>query len=600
MVSANPDSARSIRRLHEAKRWSFQKLEPYRKQYMNAMREYLGMHYGDNASDRRVPINLIEMVSTIYLTHLAAKNPHVLVTPKKPDNPRLRPQAADFELGIEQAMAEMRLEATLGMCAFQALMTMGICKVALTPTSEIEVEGFLHDVGEPFADSINLGDWVHDMTARAYEEVAYAGHRYRMHYDVAMDSGLFDNKARARMQPSGRTMVNETGDERPESLSQGPGDTQGNEYAEFVDLWDLWLPHENVVVTVQDKIEDVALRTVEWDGPEGGPYHLLAFNRIPSQVMPLPPASTWMDIHETANTLMRKLREQAINQKTIGAFKPGDGDEAKAITEASDGEGIALSHPDTFVERTFGGIDQHTLLYLIHLKDLFSQLCGNLDVLGGLGPQSETATQDQLISLAASKRMAAMQGCMSGFAKGIVKHIAYYEWTDPLRERMLTKTKPGSGIEVPVRWSPEVREADYLDFNFDTVPYSMQDRSPAERLQTIMHVFTRILLPLNADGTMARNNLALNVQGFLRLIERYNPDFRGGDLREMVTFIDDADVQAATANGGSPRQSPVTSRENVRVNRPGATNSGKDEAMMQILAGAGNPQTAGSVMRATG
>jgi len=51
----------------------------------------------------------------------------------------------------------------------------------------------------------------------------------------------------------------------------------------------------------------------------------------------------------------------------------------------------------------------------------------------------------------------------------------------------------------------------------------------------------------------------------------------------------------------SQKMSPNTTRTNVRVNRPGATESGKEEALVQTLMGGGvNDDQMKSVSRPTG
>ena len=43
------------------------------------------------------------------------------------------------------------------------------------------------------------------------------------------------------------------------------------------------------------------LRVVDWTGPPRGPYAVLGFNHVPSNIMPLPPVAIWQDLHDLAN-----------------------------------------------------------------------------------------------------------------------------------------------------------------------------------------------------------------------------------------------------------------------------------------------------------
>ncbi len=54
-------------RLFASVQWSRRQLEPFRRNRRVMLEQYVGQHYGDSGSRKRVPINLREMAMNIYL-----------------------------------------------------------------------------------------------------------------------------------------------------------------------------------------------------------------------------------------------------------------------------------------------------------------------------------------------------------------------------------------------------------------------------------------------------------------------------------------------------------------------------------------------------
>ena len=79
----------------------------------------------------------------------------------------------------------------------------------------------------------------------------------------------------------------------------------------IVELRDIWLPREQLIITVETGKLGPSLRVLEWDGPHSGPYRFLRFNEVPGNTMPLPPVALWRDLHDLANVLFRKLGLQS-------------------------------------------------------------------------------------------------------------------------------------------------------------------------------------------------------------------------------------------------------------------------------------------------
>lgn len=567
------------KRLRDAMDKSRRLLKPFRDNRVDFIKQYVGSHYSDDGARDRVPVNLIELATNIYARQLSAKSPKVLVATYKQE---IKPKASLLELAINHLLSEIWFDKTMRMVVLDALFGVGIIKVGMYSHGKVEVDGFTHDVGQPFADAVHLDDWVHDMSARRYDEVQFAGNRYRLPLEYVQEAEEFDKKARQGLKATrkGEYDRGESGDSA-DSISQGDTPDK-DEYVDFVELWDLWLPMENLVITLPCG-GGAPLREIEWEGPEPGPFHMLGFSEVPNNIMPLPPASLWLDLHDLSNRIFRKLGRQGERQKTILGIQDGAARDGELIVKAEDGDAIRMDNPGQAREYRFGGIDQPNMAFFLQLVDKFSYMNGNLDSLGGLSPQAQTLGQDEMLARSASKRVADMQDRVEGFVTNVIKSLAFYLWNDPLINLPLVKRMANTDISVPVRFTPEDREGDFLDYNIEIEPYSMQHESPGTRLQTINGLMNNVLMPL--AGPMAQQGIQVNFEGLLKLIAKYS---NMPEVSEIITFVgQQATMPPQGADGGqvAPAQPPVTTRNYVRTNRPGASRSGKDYAMMQTLLG---------------
>jgi len=590
----NPNDHKQVKRLREAIGRSRRLLEPFRVKDLYAKRQYLGRNYSDTASEKRVPINLLELAIQIYTRALVPGNPRALVGS---DFTELRDGAADLDIALNQLILEIDIETTLKRCVKNAMFSMGIIKVGLASGAIGEIMGFRHDVGQPFADNVSLDDWVHDMTAKRWEQVGFAGNRYRLPLEEAKELEVFAKEEREKLQAvSSNSTTNQDGDEREETLSRGQ-ESEPDAFKPYTEVWDLWLPMEQLLITVpaEEAGGTMPLKVIEWDGDERGPFHILGFNEVPGQIMPLAPAHTMLDLHELANKLFRKLGEQAQRQKTVLGVQGGALEDGTRVMTASDGEIIRLDSPQMTREYKFGGIDQTTLAFCLQIRDLFSYFAGNLDALGGLGPQSDTVGQDRLITSTASERMAEMQAQTLKFVGGVFSSLAQDMWNDPLIAVRGTKRVGDFEIGIPMEFTPERREGDFFQYNIKVDPFSMQQQTPGTKLQTVNEVLERIVFPLLP--VLEAQGAQVDVKELVSIIAKFT------NTEELNRIIVYADGPAQKSGGPTDpvKQSPVTTRRYERINRPGATTQGKSQANINALLGVGQqPAEAAQIGRPVG
>ena len=538
-----------------------------RKTRVELIRQYVGAHYSENGSDKVVPTNFLELAVTIYLRLLAARSPRAIVST---ESLNLRPFAKDIEIILNQIPSEIGLSNTLQKAVMEAFFGFAVVKVGLANRGQTKYE---EPYAEPFVDLVQIDHYFCDMTAKSWEEIQFEGNDYWLSLeDVKTIYGV-------NLEADDDNAVSTSGDEEAKSI----GVPNPNEsLKDKAHLRDVYICASGRIVTYAVKSMTLLL-DIPFDGPEGTPYLHLGFTKVPGNLLPLPPASLWKDLHELGNVLFRKLAKQADAKKTVAVFPGGGDDGARAIQSSSDGEGIAFSgaKPETV---SVGGIDAPTLAFYLQTRDLFSYFAGNLDSLGGLSPQSDTLGQDKLLSEAANARVNAMAEAVVDFSKAIFKRLAWYVWTDPVRERTFHKTISGaSGFSLKKRWTPETRDGEFLDYNFDIDVYSMQDDSPSTRLQKFGMVFERFLMPLMP--MLQAQGAYIDVQ---KVCEFLSVNASLPELDELIQFSQQK-PEAPTHGNATPEATlfkpTSTTRRYERVNRPGGTRAGNDNALAKILMG---------------
>jgi hypothetical protein len=569
-----------------ASRRSFETARDHRR---DLIRWYVGTYFAADGSPVKVPLNMLEMAASIWQSQLAARTPQVLVSSKLN---QLQASAADFGRGMNQIIdKEMHLGDTLSDAVLEALFApMSVCKVGQCAKGQVEIDGYFHDYGQPFCDVVDLDDFVIDLRANRMDRVTFIGDRYFENFEFVKHGRFYDNVADLQPESSdGRT--DENGEERTRAM--GRDNPSEDELAEDqIELLDLWLPLYNLIMTVPYNGDwTKPLRFREWEGPECGPYHILKFVKVPSQILGMSPLGMLRDLHEIANRLYAKLMKRAELSKMYLGYAGENQKDAEKIRDASDMEMLRLNSPQSLKEGMIGAPDQPTHGFVVDAVERFKMGAGNLDILGGLSAQSDTLGQDRLLNQNASRRMAAMQETVMAWSKGIIESIGFYVWYDPVREMNLSLQVEGLNRKVENKWGPEHREGDYPQYNFDIVPYSMVQHTPSQKLQEIQGLLPTLI---QAQPLLQAQGKTVDMGAYIDLVGSY------GDLKpELSRLIIDAQPMAEEQQPqGKPRSSPMTTRTNVRINRSGGGPGKMMDRATQMMGGRLSPQQEAASRRA--
>lgn len=578
----NPLDSRHLTRLRESMSWSDQQFRPFRERNVQTIELYAGNRYGYSDLDK-TPMNMMRLAVDVWLRQLAAQTPRCLVLTRQPN---LRVDAYELELAIDHLLREILFGSKLSECVLSSIFSMGIMKVGITSKYLAEGSGFTADAGQPYADPVLFDDWLHDANARNIEECDWCGNKYCLPYDMVMENPDFSDKVKKQLTPDdesdptdnfGATHKKTSQISREESIIR-------TEYKKRVWLWDLWLPGDDLFVTIpcQNGLDPLQVR--EWEGPENGPFHILSLSKLPGNIMASAPAQHLAEMQIVLTQLFNQLVRQAQRQKTItlaDGRAEADGT-AERIMEAEDGHVISTSHVDGVKEMNYGGIHKENYGFVVWLREMMSYLGGNIDAMGGLAQQAGTLGQEQLLVQSSSEMIRDMQSKVITFTGKVIKDLAWYMYSDPLIELPLVKRIESYG-DIPFTWTPEDREADFFEYSFEIQPYSLQQKSPQQRLQSIMQYVTQLFIPLAPQ--MEAWGQHLNLEKLMETLSKYSdlPELQEIITSETPTMAEQ--VQGPQeSNAQRVMKAPVSQRNYTRQSiKSGGTQQNKDQKMIQGL-----------------
>lgn len=570
----NPADKADIARLCESIAADRTEMSPFRAKREEMLKQFVGSHYGD--TKQQIPVPLLEQAISIYSRALISRHPGVMIS----SNYRsLKPAAAMFQLACNHAIKKSGMERALRAWVVDAMFGLGVLKVGLKRsygTNSIPV-------GQVIADTVPFDDFVWDTSATRTDHCRYMGNRYTAFKDDLSKDKSINWKTVQGLPNLDTSDTDDKGENRSRAISSnsGAGGGRRKPLEDQVELYDIYLVRERTLITLHLPTQTV-LRAAVFDGPVNGPYHLLGFGDVPGNLMPLCPASLLLDLHDLANRLFRKVAKQAERQKVITIFQGGSDADMERVKRTGDGGSARVDRAGTLLEQAFGGADPKTFAMFMQTGQLFDKLGGNLSALGGLSPQSGTLGQDELLNQSASQRVAEMQSRLLTAAGGVMRDFAFYIWTDRLFEPTIARRLTGFDLEIPVVWTAEDREGDFIDFNLEIDPTSMGPSTPQQRLQSLVVFLEKFVIPLMPFAQ------AQGITPDMEPILREAASCLGrGDVDALLQFAAGAQNPAPGPTSAPAGMNPNTNRTYTRVNRPGNTAEGQESSMIRQLMGAG-------------
>lgn len=558
-----------------------------RGQRREAVRQYVGKHWSEEGSPDKVPVNLIALFVNIFGRALVSQNPRVMLSTFIK---QFKPTVAAMEQAINDRIEHIRLADTLQRIVIDALFNVGIAKVALATPSDAAVHMWNLRAGEAFVEQVDEDDFACDTHARRWEELAWVGHKYRVPLDTIQKDSSYSSY-RKRLIPTDDYPLDAIGEEKVSMMGRTYVGGIKQEWGEYCDLWEIYLPRQRMVITLPDNQgipDQVILRKQKWIGPDQGPYHFLGMMTVPGNLNPKAPIQDLLDLHEAVNGCFRKLIRTVERIKEVTFVRGGAMEDGSRAMKADDGDIIRIDSPDDIKQVVMGGTAiQQIMATAVALKDLYSYLAGNLDIAGGLSPQSKTAHQDAMLNENSSRVMNDMQQQVTKFVASVINSFCWYEHHHPLKTQTSEYAVRGMPqYSLTRNVTPEQRAKipfEALRIRID--PYSMRYQSPEQRLQALTQLLMQILTPMGPQ--LAQQGIFPDMNFFLQKWGKYtdNPD-----VQELVTIKQPPDM--GSSGGESPAMPQSTTRNYVRENVPGQTREASDRNMVTSMLGidtGGNP-----------
>lgn len=591
-----------LNKLCEAIRASRLVLEPFRVSRMEAVRKYAGDQWSTETAMTKRPINFLSLYLQILSRNLIAHDPRAMLSVKKAE---YRATVSAMEEWLNPQIKRMGLADSLHRGGIDAIYGFHVMKVGLATPAEAEKTGWEVEFGQPYASCIDLDDWAMDPHARTLRELAWMGHRTRVRTDSIKDSNLYEAASRKKVQSNVDRQYNEPGDERISMLGRQyvSGEVDSEAY-DYCDLWEIYLPMEKMIITMLsedggtpsldlDGENPKAFAQRNWVGPYCGPYHFL--NLMPpvsGNAMPKGPIQDLIDMDFHLNGIMQKLIEQAARQKEILACgNAADGD-AERVVNARDGEAIRMDNPDKMKPVGFGGPHPNNQAFAMGMWDLLSKLGGNIELMGGLGEQSKTATQDKMLNANAGVSVKWMQAEMVKHTAKVIESLCWFYHHHPTK--VMTSYHEIEGLDEPIerKVRPEDREKvpfEAMDIKVD--PFSLQFQAPGEKMGFIKGVMSEMVIPLLP--LLKEQGIGVNMGRFLELMADFS---NVPELMEVITNL--AESQGIPqGEEEQPAKPGNTTRTYNRVNASEKTEGGQSKVMQQALLGqnaGGRPSNNGS------
>jgi hypothetical protein len=401
-----------------------------------------------------------------------------------------------------------------------AFFGMSIMKVGIAVKGEGIKWGDLDvDLGQPYAELIDLEDFVMDPICKRWETSAFYGHRTTIPRQVLLDTDGYDHDLVAALP---RSMYLASTDKQLQKISQHyMGFMEMVSIQDLVDVVELYVPEAEALVTMPDPRQimfDKWIGAKDYYGPKEGPYVPLSFTQpVPGNPFPIAPVSVIFDIHKIANRTFTRLMDQADRQKDVLLFEPASADEAQDIVDSKDGDTIACTNPKGAQVYSYGGQNTKNTEMMQVLQVWYNYMSGNPDQISGNSQASNpnTATLANQIQMNAGVNMEDAKGIIYAQTAEVNRRLGWYIHYDPFINIPVPIRKTG-GKEIQMVITPEIRRGDHQDYIFKLRPRSLETQNPAVRTKNIIDFCTNIVPgAATTAATLAQIGQQFHIEAYL-------------------------------------------------------------------------------------
>ena len=530
----------------------------------DALREFTGRFYNTAKDDRERPINLTNHFVSTIVPHLANQNPKHDV---RTDFWHLRAEARLLSMALDRLSEQLDLVGVSRRNLMEALIApCGIVKVTLRAGSEqMKIRGRWVDLGQPCVQRIDFDDYICDMSARDFHDIAWEGHKYLVTRAEALEFAGFDDEARAVIEKIPSYDKGERDEHRPHT----PDDRY--ELLDLIQLQDVYLydETETIVVTMPcDGYRNVFLREELYEGPGRSPFERLELCPLPGRAMGMPPIAMMREQGEILTDIMNKITDQARRTKSVLAYEAAGEDDALHLSRAGDGDTTRVDNLSAVEHFQLGGVQAPLVQYAGQLLSFYNMQSGSPDVLAGSPGQSgsKTATEYSGRLANANVRIQDFSETHSRFHDRVSGKLAFYLVTDPFIRLPMVHRIPGAE-DIELVYDAQTRQGEPDQFTYRIKRRSMQQQDPAIQTARMNELF----------GTVMN---AAQVQATTGLIDAAAVARRGGDglgIEELDEIVLDPMLQQFAMMAATPdAQAGAMGGKGRPATAPGAGGGGRN------------------------
>lgn len=465
---------------------SWQKLTEAPVKHSHKLWQAIASGYYDSGYARTHTINLVDRGVNTLVPFMVEGTPKVNVETKIPE---YTPWAFTTKLALNHWLQQERFaERVLIPVARNSLIEpAGITRTSIMHHRNYERQEGVYKLGAPHVDVVEYANYVGDPSARRREEFIIEGDIYKLPTDYAKE---FFGPKYADLITSDGELVHEWS---PEQILSNGFNKDSLSIRDFTTFIDLYLYDEGIIITILPEGKSTRIiNTIEWDGPDGGPYDVLSYKHISDNPIPLPPAWAWHDMDVTMNLLVEKMRQQAESQKRVIAVQSSS--DADRLRECPNNGILTFDDLGGIQQLDFGGVTPDNYNWVNFVESEFSRTGGNADILAGRGIDAPTLGQEQMLYNNASRIVGSMLNRFQDFSTSVIRKLAWAFWIEPTTYVPVIKEVSGLG-SIPVVFSDKTKVGEFYDFTFDIAPYSTQRESPESKFNKIMMFMSQWLLP---------------------------------------------------------------------------------------------------------
>jgi hypothetical protein len=574
-----------IKDLCSSMRKSLLVMKRYRENYKKLIRLFAGADWSDNAADLRRPWNGIGLYCMIVSRALINDNPRGMLSTWRTEYQRDVWTAQEW--GNRQ-FKKINLGDQIHRAVNDALLWMGIIKTGITSPIDSERMGFRTWAGEVFSMAVSPDDYLADVFAKNFDELAYEGHRYRG--GVEISNRYFKLTGDEKLTGTSPKQFNLEGDERAELIGRGYLSGGADEFNEATDLWEVHVKAHNAVLTFRSQDggapagEADLLEANEYVGPYCGQYTKFGYVPVQSNLFPKGPAMDLLPLDMSINNQLRKILRQAERCKTQEWFTGAASDDMKRINDHDDGDAVQINRPNEIISRTMGEPNPKLLMVAAQMMQIFNKIAGNLDTMGGLARMAGTAAQEQQLNTNASGSLAMLQQLTTRKVAEVMENCFWYWWKDPLGVMHATykgiRSDPTLSVERVLHPSDRQQLA-WEDLDVTVDPYSLTNNTPQSKLQ---HIRSLIQASIPIMQFLQQQNVVPDAMFWMQKEGEYanNPD-----IQRLFRMQEPVPGSTPQSSDQGATKSPVSQRTYTRKNESEQTDEGMQDDMIQRMMGAG-------------